>query len=64
MLLHKSYSLTPNITSYNVLITNFLEVSGTFKEKNGLEKTKRTELKTGVSLTDTKRPKPGRGRGA
>ena len=34
MLLHKSYSLTPNITSYNVLITNFLEVLGTFKEKN------------------------------
>ena len=34
MLPHKSYSLTPNITSYNVLITNFLEVSGTFKEKN------------------------------
>ena len=33
MLLHKSYSLTPNITSYNILITNFLEVSGTFKEK-------------------------------
>ena len=66
MLLHKSYSLTPNITSYNVLITNFLEVSGTFKEKIyifGLEKTKRTELKTVVSLIDTKRPKPGRGRG-
>ena len=34
MLPHKSYSLTPNITSYNVLITNFLEVSGTFLEKN------------------------------
>ena len=34
MLPHKSYSLTPNITSYNVLITNFLEVSGTFEEKN------------------------------
>ena len=34
MLPHKSYSLTPNITSYNVLITNFLEVSGIFKEKN------------------------------
>ena len=67
MLPHKSYSLTPNITSYNVLITNFLEVSGTFLEekyKFGLEKTKRTELKTVVSLTDTKRPKPGRGRGA
>ena len=67
MLPHKSYSLTPNITSYNVLITNFLEVSGTFLEKKykfGLEKTKRTELKTVVSLTDTKRPKPGRGRGA
>ena len=67
MLPHKSYSLTPNITSYNVLITNFLEVSGTFLEKRykfGLEKTKRTELKTVVSLTDTKRPKPGRGRGA
>ena len=66
MLPHKSYSLTPNITSYNVLITNFLEVSGTFLEekyKFGLEKTKRTELKTVVSLTDTKRPKPGRGRG-
>ena len=69
MLPHKSYSLTPNITSYNVLITNFLEVSGTytFLEKKyifGLEKTKRTELKTVVSLTDTRRPKPGRGRGA
>ena len=67
MLPHKSYSLTPNRTSYNVLITNFLEVSGTFLEKKyklGLEKTKRTELKTAVSLTDTKRPKPGRGRGA
>ena len=67
MLPHKSYSLTPNITSYNVLITNFLEVSGTFLEKKykfGLEKTKRTELKTVVSLTDTKRPKPGRWRGA
>ena len=34
MLPHKSYSLTPNITSYNVLITNFLEVSGTYEEKN------------------------------
>ena len=67
MLPHKSYSLTPNITSYNVLITNFLEVSGTFLEKKyifDLEKTKRKELKTVVSLTDTKRPKPGRGRGA
>ena len=65
MLPHKSYSLTPNITSYNVLITNFLEVSDFWKKyKFGLEKTKRTELKSVVSLTDTKRPKPGRGRGA
>ena len=34
MLPHKSYSLTPNITSYNVLMTYFLEVSGTFLTKN------------------------------
>ena len=36
------------------------------KKKNdifGLENTKKTELKTVVSLTDTKRPKRGWGRG-
>ena len=64
MLPHKSYSLTPNITSYNVLITNFFRGFGYLfgkKYKFGLEKTKRTELKTVVSLTDTKRQKRGRG---
>ena len=49
-------------------MTNIFEVSGTFLKKKkdifGLENTKKTELKTVVSLTDTKRPKRGWGRGA
>ena len=33
MLSHKPYGLTPNVTRYNVLMTNFLEVSGNFLKK-------------------------------